>query len=257
MSAANLDIPETMIDGLRRAEHLVVLTGAGVSAESGLPTFRDKLTGMWEKYDPMSLATPEAYERDPDLVTRWYDFRVGEGQKHQPNDGHHALVRLERWMTERGHTFTLLTQNVDGFHQDAGSVDVVELHGTIRAWRCVRCAAMHPHRGEAFAEYPPRCAHCDEGTLRPNVVWFGEMLPESALERTHAALATCDAFVSVGTSGVVQPAASFSDAARARGAGVYEVNLEPTPLTAHADASVHAPSGVALPAIVERVTRPG
>ncbi len=247
-------IPDSMVESLRSSEHLCVLTGAGVSAESGLRTFRDALTGMWAKYDPMSLATPEAFERDPDLVTRWYDFRVGEGGKHTPNPGHHALARLEEWMTARDRGFTLLTQNVDGFHQDAGSREVVELHGTIRTWRCARCSTGYTHSGRPFDAYPPRCERCPDGVLRPNVVWFGEMLPEEAIERAHDAIASCDVFISIGTSGVVQPASSFGEAAGARGAKVFEINLEPTPLTARADASIHAPSGLALPLLVDRVT---
>ncbi|GAB4553879.1 MAG: NAD-dependent deacylase [Phycisphaerales bacterium] len=253
MTGALPTIPQEMVRAFAEAEHVCVLTGAGISAESGLPTFRDKMTGLWAKYDPVSLATPEAYDRDPDLVTRWYDFRVGEGGKHRPNPGHHALARYERWQRSRGRRFTLLTQNVDGFHQDAGSQDVVELHGTIRTWRCVRCSSPHRHTGEPFPEYPPRCEHCAAGTLRPNVVWFGEMLPEDAIERAHEAIGSCDVFVSIGTSGLVQPAASFADAAASRGARVFEVNLEPTPLTLRADASVHTPSGVALPRLVEMV----
>ena len=251
MTDALPNIPDIMVESLARAEHLCVLTGAGISAESGLPTFRDKMTGLWAKYDPVSLATPEAFERDPDLVTRWYDFRVGEGGKHRPNPGHHALTRYEQWQRVRGKRFTLLTQNVDGFHQDAGSHDVVELHGTIRTWRCVRCGAAHRHEGEPFATYPPGCNACDEGILRPNVVWFGEMLPELAIERAHEAIGSCDVFVSIGTSGLVQPAASFGEAAQSRGALFFEVNLEATPLTAHVDAAVHAPSGIALPKLVD------
>lgn len=246
-----IEIPDVIVGRIREAHHVCVLTGAGVSAESGLPTFRDTMTGLWAKYDPMTLATPEAYERDPALVTRWYDFRVGEGGKHEPNAGHFALARLEAWLLERGRVFSLLTQNVDGFHQDAGSHDVVELHGTIRAWRCVRCGATHRHTGEPFPEYPPRCERCAEGMLRPNVVWFGETLPEGAVARAHESVTSCDVFLSVGTSGVVSPAASFGEAAHARGASFFEFNLEPTPLTASADAWVHAPSGASLPRLVE------
>ena len=253
MSDALPNIPEVMVEAFRDAEHVCVLTGAGISAESGLPTFRDKMTGLWAKYDPVSLATPEAYARDPDLVTRWYDFRVGEGGKYTPNPGHYALAKYEAWQRARGRRYTLLTQNVDGFHQDAGSKDVVELHGTIRTWRCVNCGAQHRHTGEPFEAYPPACSYCEKGTLRPNVVWFGEMLPEDAIERAHEAIGSCDVFVSIGTSGLVQPAASFGEAAKSRGAMVFEVNLEPTPLTMSTDAAVHAPSGIALPRLVDLV----
>ena len=255
MSDAPLDIPDSIVASLRTCEHLCVLTGAGVSAESGLPTFRDALTGRWAKHDPMTLATPDAYERDPDLVTRWYDFRVGEGGTHTPNAGHYALAQIETWLTDRGKRFTLLTQNVDGCHQDAGSERVVELHGTIRTWRCMRCSHLHAHTGEPFSEYPPRCGACDGGTLRPDVVWFGEMLPPEALDRAHEAISGCDVFISIGTSGVVQPAAGFAEAAGSRGAHVFEINLEPTPLSPRADASVHAPSGVALPRIMDLLLR--
>ena len=254
MTDAGVDIPQALVDALRKADHVAVLTGAGVSAESGLPTFRDKMTGLWAKYDPMELATPEAFERDPDLVTRWYDFRVGEGGKHAPNPGHFARAELERSVTDRGRGFTLLTQNVDGFHRDAGSISVAELHGTIRTWRCVTCEHPIEHSAGGFETYPPRCVACDEGTLRPNVVWFGEMLPREALEIAEHAISVCDVFISAGTSGVVYPAAGFIEAAGARGATTAEINLEPTPLTPRVDHALHGKSGLILPALVSRVT---
>lgn len=235
---------------LREARGVVVLTGAGVSAESGIPTFRDAMEGLWARFDPMELATPEAFARRPRLVSRWYDERRVQCASCAPNPGHLALAAMERRVAERGGRFTLLTQNVDGLHQAAGSANVVELHGSIWRWRCLRCGMTREERGAAFGRYPPRCS-CG-GVRRPAVVWFGEQLPEEALEAAERALRACDLFFSVGTSAVVQPSAGFIRMARLRGAKTVEVNREETPVSPLVDWPVRGRSGEALPALVGR-----
>lgn len=245
-------VPSPAIGALRDARSIVVVTGAGVSAESGIPTFRDKADpdALWAKHDPMDLATAEAFMRDPALVTRWYEWRLCRCTACRPNPGHVALARLEALVTRAGGAFTLLTQNVDGLHQEAGSRNVHELHGSIRVWRCLSCATEHPMPDPPFREHPLHCPRCGKGILRPGVVWFGEMLPESALVAADRALTNCDLFLSVGTSAVVYPAAAFAHGARAHGATVIEINRDPTPLTKLADLSLMGKAGEILPALV-------
>lgn len=196
------NLPAEVIEALRKAKSVVALTGAGVSAESGIPTFRDAMTGLWAKYDPMELATPQAFARDPEMVSRWYDERRQNCALVKPNPGHYAMARMEKRLIERGGEFTLLTQNVDRLHQAAGSGNVVELHGSIWEWRCRRCGVGLEERGGPFGQYPPRCA-CG-GIRRPGVVWFGERLPVGAIRDSERALVGCDLFFSVGTSAVVR-----------------------------------------------------
>jgi NAD-dependent deacetylase len=240
------------LDDLRRrlaeARGIAVLTGAGVSAESGIPTFRDALTGLWARYDPAELASPEAFARDPALVTRWYDERRTACGRCRPNPGHHALAALERACRKRGAAFTLITQNVDRLHQQAGSGDVVELHGSLWDWRCTRCGAAREETGPAFDEYPPRCG-CG-GARRPGVVWFGEMLPEQALVRSLELAEHCEVFLTLGTSGVVEPAASLVRIAAAAGAFTAEINPEPTPATGLVDMSLRGRTGELLPLLM-------
>lgn len=237
---------------LAGAQNVVVLTGAGVSAESGIRTFRDTMAGLWKEFDPQKLATPEAFEADPETVTRWYDWRRLGCLAAEPNPGHVALARLETWMTEGGRRFTLLTQNVDRLHHKAGSRNVVELHGSIIQWRCTRTGRTCVPGPEAFTEFPPRSTFDPAGLLRPDVVWFGEMLPAAALQAAEEAMAACDLFMSVGTSSVVYPAAGFAEMAMYRGASVIEVNPEPTPLTAMATWSLRGKAGEVLPALVNQ-----
>lgn len=245
---------DEIVATLRAARALVVLTGAGVSAESGVPTFRDAQRGLWAGYDPEQLATPQGFARDPALVTRWYDERRVQCAAVTPNAGHHALARLERHFAETGRDFVLLTQNVDRLHQRAGSTQVVELHGTIWAWRCIACGHEREETGPAFGEYPPRC-DCG-GLRRPAVVWFGELLPEQALSRAYAAFARCDAFLSLGTSAVVEPAASFVHLAREASARTVEINLEATPISDRVDYSLRGKTGELLPRVVEKLVGP-
>ncbi len=209
-----------LIDTLQRARHVAVLTGAGMSAESGLPTFRESLTGLWSKYRPEDLATPEAFERDPGLVWDWYRMRREAALRAEPNAGHMALTRLETLVPR----LTLITQNVDGLHRRAGSRDVVELHGDITRARCSLEGGVVARWDEpAAGGAPPTCDMCGS-YLRPDVVWFGEAVPERALHRAWNGVYDCEVFLAVGTSNLVEPAASLPWLAAAQGAIVGVVN---------------------------------
>lgn len=204
---------------------MTVLTGAGVSAESGVPTFRDAQTGLWARFQPEELATPAAFLRNPRLVWEWYAWRRELVSKAQPNPAHFALAELEK----RAPLFTLITQNVDGLHQRAGSRDVIELHGNITRTKCFEEDAIvtdWPDTGEV----PPRCPNCG-GRLRPDVVWFEEALPAEATSRAFERSEDCDVFLSIGTSTVVYPAAALPFHALENGATVVEINPDSTPLT--------------------------
>lgn len=233
---------------LYAARRVVVLTGAGISSESGIPTFRDALTGLWSKYDPAELATPEAFARDPELVSRWYDERRCQVARCRPNPGHVALAQLQSAMLAKDLSCTLVTQNVDRLHQAAGAMNVIELHGTLWVWRCLSCRQRGEEPGPAFESYPPRC-RCG-GLRRPDVVWFGEMLPEDAISAAQEAVSRCDYFISVGTSSVVYPAAGLIEQALAAGAKTLELNPQPTPFSEHATWSIRGKSGEVLPKIV-------
>src|SRR2546430_4230245 len=193
-----MNFSRPLLDRLRGARTFVVLTGAGISAESGLATFRDAQTGLWSKFKPEELATAEAFRRNPKLVWDWYAWRREQALKAEPNPGHLALVEIEK----RAPEFLLVTQNVDGLHARAGSKRIVELHGNIHRFRCFEnnCAS------DNFDVEHGRCRSCG-GLLRPDVVWFGEMLPIDALETAVTAAENCDVFFSIGTSSVVYPAA--------------------------------------------------
>jgi NAD-dependent deacetylase len=240
-----MDIPVDLINILRRAEHVAVLTGAGVSQESGLRTFRDAQTGLWAQYKPTDLASPEAFARDPKLVWDWYAWRREAIKGVRPNAGHYALVELER----KTPVFTLITQNVDGLHRMAGSLNVHELHGNIQRVRCAECGTFSEDWGDD-TEAVPQCSLCS-GLLRPDVVWFGEALPREELEAAVIAARACDVFLSIGTSSVVQPAASLACEARKAGAVVVEINAESTRLTSQTDFALHGKSGEILPALVK------
>ena len=233
---------------LAEAERLCVLTGAGISAESGVPVFRGP-GGLWRQYRAEELATPEAFASDPRLVWEWYDWRRSVVAKADPNPGHLALVELER----RASDFTLVTQNVDGLHERAGSQRVLKLHGDLWILRCPGCGVESSNRDVPLKELPPRCA-CG-ALLRPGVVWFGEALPAEVLEAAFVAARRAEVFLVVGTSAVVQPAAGLPLATKRAGARLIEVNLEPTPLSALADASFRARAGEFLPHLVEAGVR--
>lgn len=235
---------------LAGAQHIVVLTGAGISAESGIRTFRDTMEGLWKDFDPQKLATPEAFDADPEMVTRWYDWRRQGCLAAEPNPGHLALARLEQLLTDGGREFLLLTQNVDRLHQKAGSRNVVELHGSIIQWRCTQTGRKVEPPPTPFDAFPPRSPFAPRAVLRPDVVWFGEMLPEAALQAAHDALLRCDLFMSVGTSSVVFPAAGFADLAMRRGAAVIEVNPDRTPLSDISTWSLRGKAGEVLSVLV-------
>jgi len=230
------------------AESITILTGAGVSAESGVPTFRGE-DGLWEKYRAEDLATPEAFQSDPELVWRWYDWRRSLIAPLKPNQGHECIATVENVCQNS----LLITQNVDGLHALAGSKKMVEIHGNI--WQ-VRCNQNCPHspqdwedRRSPLPEIPPQCPYCS-GLIRPNIVWFGESLNPQNLEKVISSL-KCDVFLIVGTSGVVQPAASFALRAKDTGAFVIEVNLEPTPLSRAVDISLQGRSSEVLPSLID------
>ena len=240
------EFPEELILKLRLARRITVLTGAGISAESGMPTFRDAQTGLWARYRPEELATPQAFRRDPRLVWEWYAWRRGLVTQVEPNPGHLALAEMEQHVP----SFILITQNVDGLHRRAGSQNIVELHGNIHRVKCL-VEGMPVEEWQENGEIPPRCPHCGE-LLRPDVVWFGENLPASALQTALQAAQACDIFFSIGTSGVVEPATSLPFLAVKNGATVVEINPNPTPLTRTATFSFQGQAGQVLPALVKR-----
>jgi NAD-dependent deacetylase len=233
---------------IRDGGHIAVLTGAGVSAESGVPTFRDALTGLWSKYEPSELATPEAFARDPELVSRWYDERRCQLACCQPNAGHVALAQLQRRCIEASRQFTLITQNVDRLHQSAGSMNVIELHGTLWIWRCVDCGKETDERGPAFANCPPLC-RCG-GRKRPGVVWFGEALPKHELLAAERAAGAAALFMSLGTSSLVFPAAGLIDLAIKNNAKILEVNPLETPHSCRVHWAIRGTSGQVLPELI-------
>jgi NAD-dependent deacetylase len=227
-----------------RTGHIVAFTGAGISAESHVPTFRGT-DGLWRNYSPERLATAEAFSSDPRLVWEWYDWRRQIIHKAQPNSGHRALAEIERRATGR---FTLVTQNVDGLHDRAGSRNVVKLHGDIWRVRCLGCAAEEQNEQVPLEPLPP---HCRCGALwRPAVVWFGEALLESAWERALEAAARAEVFLVIGTSALVYPAAGLVQVAHQSGARVAIVNPDPTPADELADWILRGPAGEILPRLL-------
>jgi NAD-dependent deacetylase len=233
---------------LAQAGTVVVLTGAGISKESGIPTFREAQTGLWANYEPEKLATVEGFVKDPKLVWTWYDWRRKMVSSVKPNPGHFALVELEQIVPN----FTLITQNVDGLHRLAGSQNMIELHGNIARHKCLK----HGHIATAVATDLPEPPKCDCGSfIRPDVVWFGEALDPRNLSDSFAAAESADVFMVIGTSGLVQPAASFPFAAKRSGAKLIEVNSEQTPLSDQADIFLEGASGVLLPSLLDLMRR--
>ncbi|WCJ58782.1 NAD-dependent deacylase [Fontisphaera persica] len=248
MSTNGVVFPPELVQAMRQAGHIVASTGAGVSAESGVPTFRDAQTGFWAQFKPEELATPEAFAANPERVWQWYAVRRRRVREVQPNPGHLALAEMER----RARRFTLITQNVDRLHQRAGSRNVVELHGCILSVRCPRGHHVIEDYQDAADEAVPRCPLC-QAYLRPAVVWFGEELPAHALEAADTAARQCEVFLSIGTSTLVYPAAQLPFTALECGATVVEINPQPTPLTDSATYTFHGPSGVILPQLLKAV----
>ncbi|HEX2252106.1 MAG TPA: NAD-dependent deacylase [Thermoanaerobaculia bacterium] len=240
---APLELPATVRRRAATARRVVAFTGAGVSRESGLATFRGGEGGLWDRFRPEELATPEAFASHPERVWGWYAWRFRAAAAAEPNPGHHALVRLGEIFPQ----LTLVTQNVDGLHQRAGSRGVLEVHGTLRRARCHRCGTEREMAAavEESPDEPPRCP-CG-GRFRPAVVWFGEPLPQDVLRRAAEAAGEADLFVAAGTSATVFPAAGLIDTAHRGGAVVIEVNPEPTAFSGLAELRIAAPSGEALP----------
>jgi NAD-dependent deacetylase len=254
-----MNFPPSLLQRLRDAERLVVFTGAGVSAESGIATFRDDLNGLWARFDPAALATPEAFARDPALVWGWYEWRRMKVLRAQPNPAHRAIAELARQVPY----LTLVTQNVDDLHERAGSTGVIHLHGSLHQPRCFACAQpfagldalpVEPDEGRHLE--PPRCPDCN-GQIRPGVVWFGESLPEDALHAAFAAARACDLLLSVGTSGVVQPAASIPPLALQNGAMVAHINPHPVQTRHAGELALDGRAGELLPELIRQAFEAG
>ncbi len=230
----------------------MVLTGAGISAESGVPTFREAQEGLWAKYSPEELASPKAFQQHPEIVLRWYQWRISLISQARPNPAHQALVQLEDLCIREGKRFLLITQNVDNLHQAAGSQQIVELHGNIFRTRCHHCGTRQERNLAAvdLEEGIPHCQQC-QGLLRPDVVWFGETLPAAALNTAWEQSANSDFYLVVGTSAAVEPAASFPILALENGGTVLEINPNSSNLSPRISYRLPHPAGAALPALVQ------
>ena len=237
-------LPESLRKALTKARRVAVFTGAGISAESGVPTFRGN-EGIWKKFKPEELATFQGFRKNPELVWEWYKMRKEVMTMVKPNAGHLAIAALERF-----YRVTVITQNVDNLHRRAGSTVVHELHGNIERNFCTGCGKFYADAELDLVSTPvPHCPRCG-GAIRPDVVWFGELLPEAEWNAGVEAARWADVFLCVGTSGVVHPAASLPSVARRSGALIVEVNVEPTALSPTMDATILGLSGDVLPAIV-------
>lgn len=241
-----IEISQPLTQALQQVRNICVLTGAGISAESGIPTFREAQTGMWEKFDAEELATPEAFKKNPKLVWDWYQWRRELCRNAEPNLGHNSLVALQ----DHCSSFTLVTQNVDGLHQRAGSTAVIELHGNIMRSKCFDTGQHCPEPLPQDGQCPPRHPQTG-GMLRPDVVWFNEHLPPDNLQAAVKAAHDCDIFLSIGTSSLVYPAAALPFEALNSGAIVVEINPTPTQLSTMATHCLRAPAGEALPALLK------
>ena len=246
-------IPLETADALKAAKHVVVFTGAGVSAESGIPTFRDASTGLWANFEAQDLATADAFRKDKALVWGWYEWRRHRVMRSRPNSAHEAVAALAHLLPK----LTVVTQNVDDLHERAGSMDVPHLHGSLHCPRCFACGRPHilpydtPQEPEvAYRLTPPVCSHCG-GSVRPGVVWFGESLPERVLVRAFAATRACDLLLAVGTSGLVHPASRLPRLAKEAGATVVQINPTGTPLDLDCTWSLRGNAGVLMPRLVK------
>ena len=245
-------VPQGVIAALQVAKHVVIFTGAGLSAESGIPTFRDALTGLWERFDAEDLATPNAFRKDRELVWGWYEWRRMKVLQAQPNPAHLAIAALMQWVPK----LTVITQNVDELHERAGSADVVHLHGSLHHPRCSICSQPHvfardipqePEGGRRIS--PPICGQCG-GYVRPGVVWFGEEMPALELHRAYGAARECDLLISIGTSGVVYPAAQIPAMAKQSGALVARINPVASDKDASVDWDLTGSAGTLLPLLI-------
>jgi NAD-dependent deacetylase len=235
-----IDLARTWV---KEATSIVVLTGAGISAESGVPTFRGE-EGLWKSYSPEELANPDAFQRDPKLVWEWYDWRRGLVAETEPNPAHDALVRMESSIG----SFALITQNVDGLHDRAGSKNIMKLHGDIWWVRCLSCGRVSENREVPLRHLPPKC-DCG-GLLRPDIVWFGEALALEVMDSAWSRASEADVFLVIGTSALVQPAASLPFRAKEHGARVIEINVEQTVITPYADISLIGKAADLLPQLI-------
>ncbi len=252
MTSPYLDIPPALMETLRGAQRIVVFTGAGVSAESGIATFRDALTGLWSRFDAQALATPDAFRAHPDIVWGWYEWRRGQALRAEPNAAHRAIAALAHHVPE----LIVVTQNVDDLHERAGSPRVAHLHGSLHAPRCSACAAPYTLSGDAPDEpdegrriAPPACSVCG-APVRPGVVWFGESLPADAWSDALRAAEQCDLLLSIGTSALVYPAAELPQRALAAGASVIQINPTVTPLDRQAHCNLHGAAADVMPRLL-------
>ena len=247
-------LPEALLDHLRNSSYLLVLTGAGMSAESGIPTFRDAQTGLWAKFRPEDLATPQAFAAHPARVWSWYEERRTKVRDAEPHAGHFALVEFESMVPR----LSIVTQNVDALHQRSGSANVIELHGNIM--RSICHLTFRPIDAEWLTnsnDCPPRSPWSQDGLARPDVVWFGETLPAEAMEAAMNAAVMCDFCFSIGTTSLVQPAASLPLRALENGARLVEINPQETPLSLHADYCLRSSASTALKSIVRQLKNQG
>lgn len=242
----DINFSDTLINRLKEAKVVSVLTGAGVSAESGVPTFRDP-GGIWEKFRPEQLANFEAFMSDPDFVWSWYQHRREIMRDVKPNPGHFALAEMENLFDE----FNLITQNIDNLHNRAGSKRVTELHGNIERNYCLKCRTFY-NELDVTEKKVLKCEKCG-GLVRPDVVWFGEMLPVNALEHAESSAAASDVFLTIGTSAEVYPAALMPLIAKRSGAYVAEINLNPTVMSMDLHEAIRGKSGEVLSALVEKI----
>lgn len=238
-------------EALTAAQTVVCLTGAGVSAESGIATFREAETGLWSTFDPQKLASQEGFAADPGLVWRWYMERLGAMEEAEPNAGHSALAQLEQTAMQ----LTLVTQNIDDLHERAGNQHVLHIHGRITRFRCNLCASEHPlEPTDRTQDEPPTCSVCGN-QVRPDVVWFGENLPGRVLDAAWRAAERCDLMLVVGTSGVVYPAAQLPLVAKQQGATVIDVNPDCTPISEIADIFLQDTSASVLPQVLDAMAK--
>ena len=241
-----MEFSKNLIEKFQQSQRIVVITGAGISAESGIPTFRGE-DGLWRKHRVEELATPYAFQTNPKLVWEWYDWRRGIIANANPSPGHTAIAEMEQIIPH----FSLITQNVDGLHRRAGTTKIIEIHGNLWQLRCVREGTLKEDYRVPLPEIPPKC-ECG-ALLRPHVVWFGESLDNEDMSRSYRLLQDCSLLVVVGTSAVVQPVASFPLTAKRQGAFVVEVNTNPTPLSSMADESIIGKAGEVLPALLNTI----
>lgn len=239
---------------------ICILTGAGISAESGIPTFRDKQTGLWENYGIEDLATPEAFARDPKLVWSWYQWRRQLVRDKLPNPAHHALAQWQQYVESNDQQLTVVTQNVDDLHEQAGST-VIHLHGNLWRNRCSTCDKPYKNESAALSDNKATndveeglitCQHC-AGYIRPDIVWFGEALPIQAWQAAETAAASCEVFISIGTSSLVYPAAGLAQLAKQNGASIIEINPNPTPNTV-IDITLAAKAGMIMPQLIKQIS---